>query len=87
VDSASVKLVVRDRPSPELNRINSKSSAHTDLKHCSHCHGRLIEIDYYGQRILGCIECNCWGWPNDERLLMEMPDDDLEALRGARQTR
>jgi hypothetical protein len=55
----------------------------TDTKHCSHCHGRLIEIDYYGQRMIGCIECNRWGWPHDERLLMEMPDDDLEALGGA----
>jgi hypothetical protein len=27
------------------------------LKHCSHCQGPLIEIDYYGQRLIGCIEC------------------------------
>jgi hypothetical protein len=32
--------------------------------------------------MIGCIECNRWGWPHDE-LLMEMPDDDLEALGGA----
>jgi len=34
----------------------------TDLKYCSECHGPLIEIDYYGLRLIGCIECNCWGW-------------------------
>ena len=49
------------------------------LKDCAECRGRLIEIDYYSQRIVGCIE---WGLPlSDERFLMELPDDDLEALR------
>jgi hypothetical protein len=25
-------------------------------EHCPHCHRPLIEIDYYGERLLGCIE-------------------------------
>jgi len=27
-----------------------------------HCHGLLIEIDHYGERLVGCIECNRWSW-------------------------
>ena len=29
---------------------------------CPHCHRPLIEIDYYGERLIGCIECNRWSW-------------------------
>jgi hypothetical protein len=25
---------------------------------CSNCSGLLIEIDHYGERLVGCIECN-----------------------------
>jgi hypothetical protein len=51
-------------------------------KECPACKGRLIEIDYYGQRLLGCAECNRWGLAHgEEPYLMEMPEDDLEALR------
>ena len=25
---------------------------------CQRCKGTLIEIDHYGQRLIGCIECN-----------------------------
>jgi hypothetical protein len=24
------------------------------------CSEPVIEIDYYGERLVGCIECNCW---------------------------
>jgi hypothetical protein len=34
-----------------------------DLKDCLQCHAPLIEIDYYGQRLIGCIQCNRWGPP------------------------
>jgi hypothetical protein len=27
------------------------------MKHCPHCYIPLIEIDYYGDRLIGCIEC------------------------------
>jgi hypothetical protein len=30
------------------------------MKHCPHCHRPLIEIDHYGERLIGCIECNSW---------------------------
>jgi hypothetical protein len=28
------------------------------MKHCPNCHRPLIEIDHYGERLIGCIECN-----------------------------
>jgi hypothetical protein len=51
----------------------------TALKDCPECHGPLIEIDYYGLRLIGCIECNRWGFPTDEQLIKDMTDEDLEA--------
>jgi len=27
---------------------------------CTNCHGPLIEIDYYGERLVGCTGCNLW---------------------------
>ena len=51
---------------------------------CPHCHQRLIEIDHYGERLIGCIECNRWGRPGDATLLMQLLGDDLEALRARR---
>jgi hypothetical protein len=29
-----------------------------DSIHSSQCDGPLIEIDFYGERLVGCIECN-----------------------------
>jgi hypothetical protein len=40
------------------------------LKTCPHCHRPLIEIDHYGERLIGCIECNrsprLWEEPSNE---------------------
>jgi hypothetical protein len=54
------------------------------MKHCPHCHHSLIEIDHYGERLIGCIECNRWVRPGDNMLPMQLLEDDLEALRAAR---
>jgi hypothetical protein len=54
-------------------------------EHCPHCHRTLIEIDHYGERLIGCIDCNRWGHPGDEKLIMELTDSDIEALRASRQ--
>jgi hypothetical protein len=48
---------------------------------CPYCQGPLTEIDYYGERLIGCITCNRWGKPDDENLVMELMEADLEALR------
>ena len=46
-----------------------------------HCHSPLIEIDYYGDRLVGCIECNRWGRSGDTTLSMQLLEDDLEAIQ------
>jgi hypothetical protein len=35
------------------------------MTHCPHCHRPLIEIDYYSERLIGCIKCNRWGRPGE----------------------
>ena len=39
-----------------------------------------IEESCYGN-FVGCIEGNKWSWPGSERLFIELPNDDIEALR------
>jgi hypothetical protein len=51
---------------------------------CPHCHRPLIEIDRYGERLIGCIECNVWGKAGDGALPMQLLEDDIEALRARR---
>jgi hypothetical protein len=46
----------------------------------AHCHHPLIEIDHYGERLIGCIECNRWGWPGSGKPFKALPEDDLQAL-------
>jgi hypothetical protein len=48
---------------------------------CPYCSRPLTEIDHYGERLVGCIECNRWGNLGDERLVMELTEDELEALK------
>jgi hypothetical protein len=42
------------------------------MKHCLYCHRQLIEIDYYGERLIGCIDCNQWGRPGDSMLPVQL---------------
>jgi hypothetical protein len=51
-------------------------------KVCPHCNRPLVEIDHYGEVLVGCIDCNRWGHPGDDKFIMELMDSDLEALRG-----
>jgi hypothetical protein len=44
------------------------------------CHRPLIEIDLYGDRLIGCVECN--GWSEDDGLPMKLKEEDITALRG-----
>ena len=50
-------------------------------KRCRYCNRPLMMIDYYGEMLIGCIDCNRWGRPGDKTLVMELLEDDLEALR------
>jgi hypothetical protein len=51
---------------------------------CPYCQRLLIKIDYYGEPLIGCIDCNRWGRPGDKTLVMELMEADLEALRATR---
>jgi hypothetical protein len=44
------------------------------------------EIDYYGELLVGCIDCNRWVAPGDKTLVMELLEADLEALKDARKS-
>jgi hypothetical protein len=35
-----------------------------------------IEIEHYGERLVGCIECNRWSLARCNRLFMELPEKD-----------
>jgi hypothetical protein len=48
---------------------------------CPCCGGQLVEIDHYGDRLIGCAKCNKWNWRGGKGLEVELPQDDLEALR------
>src|SRR4029077_1541298 len=43
------------------------------LNVCDQCQEPLIQIDRYGERLIGCVACNRWGWPGDKNLIMELP--------------
>jgi hypothetical protein len=50
-----------------------------DSTHCSHCNGLLIEVDFYGKRMVGCIECN--RWTRDGWIFIQLTEGDLEPLK------
>ena len=45
-----------------------------------------MKIDHYGEMLVGCIDCNRWGHPDDKMLIMELMEEDLEALRSGRES-
>jgi hypothetical protein len=54
-----------------------------DSTHCCQCNGPLIEVDFYGERMIGCIECN--RWTRDGWIFIDLPEEDIEALRADRE--
>ena len=45
-------------------------------KVCPTCNSPLTRIDHYGEILVGCVDCT-----GDKKHILEMPEDDLEALR------
>jgi hypothetical protein len=43
-----------------------------------------MQIDYYSEVLVGCLHCNRWGRPGDKTLIMELLEEDVEALRDLR---
>ena len=50
---------------------------------CKQCDQPLVEIDNYGERLMGCIKCNRWTWRGGKQPI-ELPESDLEALKQAK---
>lgn len=51
---------------------------------CNKCQRPLTRIEFYGERLKGCIECNLWIDTNGT--WRKIPEEDVEALQGVRQT-
>ena len=49
-------------------------------KRCPHCEEPIIEIDHYGERLFGCVECN--RWMGEGKVLMQLDEAEIYALRG-----
>jgi hypothetical protein len=45
------------------------------ITNCNFCGLPVIEIDHYGERLIGCVDCNRWSWEGSggDRLFMELP--------------
>jgi hypothetical protein len=40
----------------------------------------LIDIDRYGERLTGCLQCNCWR-SDKSAFIVELSIEDFQALR------
>jgi len=54
---------------------------------CPRCFLPLIELDAYGERLRGCLNCNSWQVITTSEVLAkaewrELPEEDIAALRG-----
>jgi hypothetical protein len=47
---------------------------------CDRCGERLIEIDRYGEQLIGCIECNRW-LSSKSAFAVELSPKEIRALR------
>ena len=47
---------------------------------CDRCEQPLIEIDHYGERLTGCLECNVWNGSKSS-YVVELSIEDVAALR------
>jgi len=53
-----------------------------EVVRCPRCAGPLSEIDRFGERLVGCTECNRWTWPDSgECISLSLPQDDLISVR------
>jgi hypothetical protein len=48
------------------------------IARCHECKRQLTAIDYYGERLTGCMTCNIW-WPPSGPI-KRLPEEDLHAL-------
>jgi hypothetical protein len=48
---------------------------------CDRCGAPLVEIDHYGERLIGCVKMQSVKWRGGKSLVIELSQSDLEALR------
>jgi len=65
----------------------SQSSGGFSLAQYKFCNHRFVEIDNYGERLIGCVEGNRWTWRGSKQPI-ELPAghdaNDLKALKEVR---
>jgi hypothetical protein len=49
-------------------------------KRCPHCEEPLIEIDHYGERLIGFAICN--QWVGEDEMVTQLEEADITALTG-----
>jgi hypothetical protein len=49
---------------------------------CDRCGERIIEIDRHGERLIGCLECNCWS-SSRSAFTVVLSAEDFDALKRA----
>jgi hypothetical protein len=56
---------------------------------CRQCRGPLIEIDHFGERLIGCVECNRWTWRGSKASspFLELPEKEIQALHNLSDSR
>jgi hypothetical protein len=52
---------------------------------CARCKRLLVEIDRYGEQLIGCLECNCWR-ASKSAFIVDLSVEKIQALRDNRQT-
>jgi hypothetical protein len=45
---------------------------------CDRCDATLIEMDHYGARLTGCIDCNSWR-SSKSAFVVELSVEDIQA--------
>jgi hypothetical protein len=50
---------------------------------CERCGELIVEIDRHGERLIGCLECNCWS-SSRTAFTVELSVEDFDALRSRR---
>jgi hypothetical protein len=53
---------------------------------CDRCNELMIEIEHYGEQLIGCIDCNCWKGSRSA-FIVYLSMEDIQALREGREAR
>jgi hypothetical protein len=71
---------VKRRPGKIITLREGACHQEESLMRCDRCDAAIIEVDHYGERLAGCLECNVW-WGSKPAFITELSVEDFEALR------